>query len=400
MSYIGKAPVDRTLGLSQKNVFTGDGSTTTFDMTTAAPEGGDTAVDVFVDNVRQEPGTSKAYVIAQDGSGDYKRITFSTAPASAAVIWTNNRLRTQITNVLPGTGTVGKTLLNDNVITGQTEVSTLASADTFMVYDDSASAMKKVTYANVHTAEADMEANTVKVRDAASTGSPSNKTVADTQLLIGDGTGFTAAALSSDVTMTNAGAVTIAADAVTYSKMQNLSTANRVLGSASTGLIGEVQIATDMIADNAVDGSKIALTSDAAGDVMYYNGTNYVRLAIGTASQLLRTNSGATAPEWATIIGAPTWVIKTAAYTASSGDGVMVDTSSSAITIELPASPTLGDFVRIMDYTGDAATNNITVDRNSEKIQGTSADLTIATARAAIGLVFSNTAQGWLLMEN
>ena len=57
MSYIGKAPIDRTLGLSQKNVFTGDGSTTSFDMTTAAPEGGDTAVDVFVDNVRQEPGT-------------------------------------------------------------------------------------------------------------------------------------------------------------------------------------------------------------------------------------------------------------------------------------------------------------------------------------------------------
>ena len=60
MSYIGKGPIDRTLGLSQKNVFTGDGSTVNFDMTTAAPDGGDTAVDVFIDNVRQEPGTGKA----------------------------------------------------------------------------------------------------------------------------------------------------------------------------------------------------------------------------------------------------------------------------------------------------------------------------------------------------
>jgi hypothetical protein len=61
---------------------------------------------------------------------------------------------------------------------------------------------------------ADMEANTVKVRDANSTGAPSNKTVADTQILIGDGTGFTAAALSGDVTMANTGAVAIASGVV------------------------------------------------------------------------------------------------------------------------------------------------------------------------------------------
>ena len=59
MSYIGKAPIDRTLGLSQKNVFTGDGSTVNFDMSSVAV--GDTAVDVFIDNVRQEPGVGKAY---------------------------------------------------------------------------------------------------------------------------------------------------------------------------------------------------------------------------------------------------------------------------------------------------------------------------------------------------
>jgi len=44
----------------------------------------------------------------------------------------------------------------------------------------------------------------------------------------------------------------IADDAVTYAKLQNLGTANRVLGSASTGLIGEVEVATNMIANDAV----------------------------------------------------------------------------------------------------------------------------------------------------
>ncbi len=56
--------------------------------------------------------------------------------------------------------------------------------------------------------------------------------------------------------------------------------------------------------DNTVTGAKIALGSDAAGDIMYYNGTNYIRLAKGSAAQLLTINSGATAPEWTTSSGA------------------------------------------------------------------------------------------------
>jgi hypothetical protein len=49
---------------------------------------------------------------------------------------------------------------------------------------------------------------------------------------------------------------------------------------------------------NSIDGTHIALGSDAQGDVMYYDGTNWVRLAKGTADQVLAMNSGATAPEW------------------------------------------------------------------------------------------------------
>ena len=57
---------------------------------------------------------------------------------------------------------------------------------------------------------ADMAANTVKVRNADSSGVPSDLALATTEILIGDGTGFTAAALSGDATMTNAGVVTVA----------------------------------------------------------------------------------------------------------------------------------------------------------------------------------------------
>jgi len=55
----------------------------------------------------------------------------------------------------------------------------------------------------------------------------------------------------------------IADDAVTYAKMQNLGTADRVLGSTSTGVIGEVQIVADMLATDAVTNVKVATGLDA-----------------------------------------------------------------------------------------------------------------------------------------
>ena len=54
-------------------------------------------------------------------------------------------------------------------------------------------------------------------------------------------------------------------DNVTYAKMQDTSTANRVLGAVTAGTIGEVQVATDMIADDAVDADKLANTTVSAG---------------------------------------------------------------------------------------------------------------------------------------
>lgn len=54
---------------------------------------------------------------------------------------------------------------------------------------------------------------------------------------------------------------------------------------------------TFTIQDNAVDGTDIQLSSNAAGDLMYYNGTDWVRLAAGTTGQLLQSN-GTGAPSW------------------------------------------------------------------------------------------------------
>lgn len=49
----------------------------------------------------------------------------------------------------------------------------------------------------------------------------------------------------------------------------------------------------------SVGGDEISLASEATGDVMYFDGTDWVRLAIGAATESLQVNAGATAPEWA-----------------------------------------------------------------------------------------------------
>jgi len=83
----------------------------------------------------------------------------------------------------------------------------------------------------------------------------------------------------------------------------------------------------------------------------------------------------------------------------AAGSGYFVNTTSGAITMTLPSSPTLGDEVAIIDYAGTFDTNNLTVGRNSQPIMGSAADLTVSTERAAFSLVYSDSTQGWLLKD-
>ena len=67
---------------------------------------------------------------------------------------------------------------------------------------------------------------------------------------------------------------------------------------------------------------------------------------------------------------------KTASFTATSGDGFFVDTTSSALTVTLPASPSAGDIVAVADYAGTAGSNNITIARNGSILLAATAPAT------------------------
>ena len=62
--------------------------------------------------------------------------------------------------------------------------------------------------------------------------------------------------------------------------------------------VSDDSVTTAKIQDNAVTGAKIAMTSDAQGDILYYNGTDYVRLVAGTNGQALKTAGSAANPAW------------------------------------------------------------------------------------------------------
>jgi len=67
---------------------------------------------------------------------------------------------------------------------------------------------------------------------------------------------------------------------------------------ASNAAIADTKLATISTA-NKVNVTALTDTNQSTGDIFYFNGTSFVRLAVGTAGQTLTVNAGSTAPEWA-----------------------------------------------------------------------------------------------------
>jgi len=86
---------------------------------------------------------------------------------------------------------------------------------------------------------------------------------------------------------------------------------------------------------------------------------------------------------------------KAANFTSVAGKGYFVNTTSAAITVTLPSSPSAGDEVTIVDYAGTADTNNITI-TSSDNINGSSDDVKINYERGGVSMVYVDATQGWI----
>ncbi len=90
---------------------------------------------------------------------------------------------------------------------------------------------------------------------------------------------------------------------------------------------------------------------------------------------------------------------KTSPFTAVSGDGYFVNTTSGAVTVTLPASPSAGDIVSIKDYANTFDTNNLTICRNGSNISGSTLTPIIDTEGDSITLIYVDATQGWLNIQ-
>ena len=92
-----------------------------------------------------------------------------------------------------------------------------------------------------------------------------------------------------------------------------------------------------------------------------------------------------------------------ATYTTVNGDQVLIDTSGSGIsgpiTINLPASPAIGNEVTFIDSGNNLASNNLTVGRNGSNINGAASNLGVSANASAFTLVYVNATRGWVYKD-
>lgn len=106
---------------------------------------------------------------------------------------------------------------------------------------------------------------------------------------------------------------------------------------------------------------------------------------IGDGSSLTGISSGAS---WQSV--------QTSSFTAVAGNAYAVNTTSGAVTVTLPASPTAGQFIIITDYARTFGTNACTLAPNGNKISGSTSNAILNTNGESANIVYIDSTQGWI----
>jgi len=141
-----------------------------------------------------------------------------------------------------------------------------------------------------------------------------------------------------------------------------------------------------------------SLKASDGGVIISQSGTN---ITIGASGDTVSLASGASQSGFGRT-GTVDWQtgsIKTATFTAASGEGYFCNTSGGAFTVNLPAG-SAGAIVSVSDYTRTFQTNSLTVSPNgSEKIGGIAEDASLSTEGQTATFVYVDSTEGWINIQ-
>ena len=147
---------------------------------------------------------------------------------------------------------------------------------------------------------------------------------------------------------------------------------------------------------------KFATAADAAGSTEYTTGVTEVGTP-GSAGAYTQIVVAAGAPDLYYYCSNHVAMGGTASTTSNilvdPNNDYIVDTSSAAKTIQLPASPTAGDAIKFIDKTGSWDTNKLTINRNGKNINRQAYDLVLESG-SMIELVYASATDGWVQTDS
>jgi hypothetical protein len=165
---------------------------------------------------------------------------------------------------------------------------------------------------------------------------------------------------------------------------------NQCGGAVVTKCGGTTTISGTVVKSNTLQASD-------AGNIISQSGTT---ITLGASGDTINLASGATQSGFGRE-GSVDWQtsIKTATFTAVSGEGYFCNTSGGAFTVNLPSSPSVGDIVAIKDYASSFDTQNLTIGRGGSNMNGSAADSIRNTENESLTLVYADATKGWLAVE-
>ena len=157
-------------------------------------------------------------------------------------------------------------------------------------------------------------------------------------------------------------------------------------------------------------------TTGPADGITFYNGGYYSRNPLfainasgayglgpsssyGTSGQALISQGSGSPPIWGPA-GLTIQSVKTSGFTAVSGNIYPCNTTSAAFTVTLPASPTAGDQIAIVDYAGTFATYNLTVSANGLKINASTSNAVLSTSYTSVIIIYLDSTRGWTTLSS